>query len=492
MRLCANHLDQLEASVARPHYNREGTPGIVHLGVGAFHRAHQAVYTDAVMAQGSDAGMWMTAGVSLRSPDARQRLAPQDGLFTLRVQDTATDSVRVIGSLGRVLFAGDVSRELMALLTAATTRIVSMTITEKGYCRDTANGGVDFGLEDIQHDLAGKDVPRTAIGWLAAAMQVRRRAGLAGLTLLSCDNLPGNGESLRAVLMSFCDRLEPGLCQWIENNVTFPSTMVDRIVPAMTGQAIDAVSQRIGMRDEAAVVTEPFSQWVIEDVFCRGRPAWERAGATMTRNIAPFETMKLRLLNGAHSALAYLGHLAGYTFVSECVADPAISRYIGAMMREEIAPTLVPPTDYVLDEYIDALLVRFANPRLQHRCLQIAMDGSQKIPQRQLNTIRARVAGGQSFERLALAVAAWMVFATGRDLRGGRHEVDDPLASLFSAKVSHLAGNPTVLVDAMLSVEQVFGDLQGCAPFRESLIGYTTSLYANGAVSAIDAVGHAK
>lgn len=489
MRLNRENLDLVGADIVRPTYDRTATPSIVHLGVGAFHRAHQAVYNDDAMSQVPNSGRWMTTGISLNSPNARNQLAPQDNLFAVRILDSETDSLRIIGSLGRTLFAGDQADAAMAVLCAETTRIITMTITEKGYYRQPSGGALDAGATDVRHDLAHPATPRTAIGWIASALAARRTAGRPGLTIVSCDNLPNNGDAVRRVLLDFCERRDPELRRWVEANVTFPSTMVDRIVPAPTDETRAALSARLGVRDQAGVVTEPFSQWVIEDDFCRGRPAWERAGAFMTAEIALFETMKLRLLNGAHSALAYLGHLAGHRFVSDCVTDPVMRGYIRTMMRDEIMPTVACPAGFSLAGYIDQLMQRFANPQLRHRCLQIAMDGSQKLPQRQLNTIRDRLARRQSFDRLAVAVAAWMIFVTGRDLDSRQHQVDDPLARLLARRTAGLDRDPQALVTSLLTLPQIFGDLSTSAGFRGLLTRQVTSLYQSGVDATLASVG---
>jgi fructuronate reductase len=380
------------------------TPGIVHLGIGAFHRAHLAVYIDDLLARDP---RWGIVGASLRRPDTRDALAPQDFLYTVAIRDAAGTTNRVIGSILDILDANTQRDELIAMLADPRIRIVSLTVTEKGYCHDPATGKLEPNHPDIVHDLATPEAPMSAPGLIVRAIELRRAAGIAPLTVMSCDNLPANGKTTKRIVTGFAALRSPDLATYIEQAIAFPSTMVDRIVPATTDADRETVRTATGLEDAWPIMTEPFTQWVIEDTFASGRPAFELAGAQITNDVEPFELMKLRMLNGSHSTMAYLGYLAGYQYVNEAIADPAIRTLIHGLMTEEAMPTL-PMDKAELGRYRDQLLDRFANPALKHRTWQIAMDGSQKLPQRLLGTISDRLAANQPITRLALGVAAWM------------------------------------------------------------------------------------
>jgi fructuronate reductase len=415
--------------------------GIVHLGIGAFHRAHQAVYTE-------DAGDgWGICGITQRSAAVAERLAPQDGLYSVLVRGPDGVSARVIGAVREVL-TGEATA---ARITDPAVRVVSLTVTEKGYRRDPATGGLRLDDPEVAQDLAGRP-PRTVIGRLVAGLADRE----APVTVLCCDNLTSGGETLRGLVEEYADR--GGLRIGCE--VAFPNAMVDRIVPATTEHDLDEAERLLGVRDEGVVVTEPFTQWVIEDSFAAGRPAWDTAGAILTGDVAPYETMKLRLLNGAHSMLAYLG--SEFTYVSEAVdvLGDTVRRY----MDEDASPTLDVPAGFDLEAYKSSLIERFANPALRHRTAQIAMDGSQKLPLRLLGVVRDRLAAGAEPRWAALAVAAWM-----RHVWTAR-ELDDPMADALRAAVAGADG-PRKVVDALLAVTEVFGtDLRDSAVFRDLLV----------------------
>lgn len=421
MRLSKSALAKLPASVARFPYDRDAQAvGIVHFGIGAFHRAHQAWYTDAAMAAGDRD--WMIMGVSLRSPDVAAQMNPQDGLFTVTQQSEAGAQTQLIGSVRGVLEARREAEAVIALLAAPATQIVSLTITEKGYCR-RPDGSLDLGA-------AGEG---SFFWFLAAGLARRRDAGLAGLTIMSCDNLADNGGQLRRLVQAYCAQHDPALGDWIAAHCAFPSTMVDRIVPAPTNADREAVAAALGgMEDAAAVVTEPFSQWVIEDWFVGPRPRWDAVGAQIVADVAPYELAKLRMLNGAHSALAYLGLAKGLDFVHQAVADPEIGPLVRQLMLEEALPTLPASPGQDLPAYGQALLARFANPALQHKLRQIAMDGSQKIPQRWLSVLKEQTKQGHDCPAIFAALAAWV-----RHSRGDNGPVEDPeaqrLASAWAA-----------------------------------------------------------
>lgn len=417
-RLSAATVDRLPASVDQPGYDRTAQQtGIVHLGLGAFHRAHQAVYTDAAMSAG-DRDFAIT-GVSLRSPAVAEALLPQDGLYTVTQRSAAGERVALVGALREMLVAPRDGERLRAVLAAPTTSLVTLTVTEKGYHR-----GPDGALDVASVEAAGG----TIYHHLARALADRRASVAGGLTLVSCDNLAHNGAALAASLGAWLDRSDPGLRAWFEAECACPSTMVDRIVPAARDADLERTAAAIGLYDAAAVTTEPFMQWVIEDRFATRRPRWELAGAQLVADVAPYEFAKLRMLNGAHSALAYLGLERGHQFVHQAVADPTIRAIVEPLMRDEAAASLTPAPEQDLGAYADALFARFANPALPHSLIQIAMDGSQKIPQRWLATLRASAAKGRRCPATLTALAAWL-----RHVRGDGAPVNDPMAERLAA-----------------------------------------------------------
>jgi fructuronate reductase len=415
MRLAHNTLAHLPSSIARPSYDRAAQQtGIVHFGIGAFHRAHMAWYSDAAMNAG--ARDWGIIGVSLRSADVAAQMNPQDGLYTVTERSGAGSSTRLVGAVQQVLVTAQEPQAVVAALASPHTHIVSFTITEKGYCR-AADGRLDL-------DLARKGF----YPLLVQALEQRRASDLHGLTLLSCDNLANNGAQLARLMGEYLAAHAPELESWFSKECACPSTMVDRIVPATTAQDRATLAASLGLADEAAVVTEPFSQWVIEDRFAGKRPNWEQVGAQFTHNVHAYETAKLRMLNGAHSALAYLGLERGHIYVHQAIADAQLRPLIEKLMRDEAASSITPAAGQDLQAYADALLARFANPALNHKLLQIAMDGSQKIPQRWLETLKHHQQAGQHCPAILTALAAWV-----RHVRGDADAVNDPMAAQLKA-----------------------------------------------------------
>ncbi len=484
--LSASNLLAVASSVSVPDYDRKAvSPGIVHLGIGAFHRAHMAVYIDDLLKHNPT---WGIVGASLRRPDTQQALAPQDNLYTLAVRDAAGTRCRVIGSILEVLDANTQRHLLLDLMADPRIRIVSLTVTEKGYCHDPATGQLDETHPDIVHDLAHPGEPVSAPGLIVAALDRRRLAGTPPFTVMSCDNLPSNGETTRRIVTRFAALRSAELATFIEDAVQFPSTMVDRIVPATTDADRLLVAEMTGLTDAWPIITEPFTQWVIEDSFRNGRPPFETAGASLVGHVEPFEKMKLRMLNGSHSTLAYLGYLAGHQYVSEVMRSPDFVRLIHGLMTEEAMPTLdMPAVD--LGSYRDQLLARFANPALKHRTWQIAMDGSQKLPQRLLGSIRDRLAKDLPTPRLALGVAAWMRYVTGIGEKGEPIDVKDPLAGRLRAIADAAGTNPAKLVSGLLAVREVFGDdLPANAALRRLLTGHVESLLRHGAAATVAAL----
>jgi fructuronate reductase len=483
-RLSSASITGLPGGVRRFGYDRAKLEtGIVHLGLGAFARAHICEFTDDVLAR--QLGPWGIAGVSMRRPDQRDRLAPQDNLYTTISREPSGTTARIIGCVTGVHVAAEAPEATLAAMTAPATRIVSLTVTEKGYCHDPATGRLQAAHPDIVHDLKEAGARRSAVGLVVAALAARRKAGIAPFTVLCCDNLPHNGKLVAALVRDFAALQDDNLAQWIERNGAFPSTMVDRIVPAATEADIALAAELTGYYDAAPVTHEPFRQWVIEDRFVDGaRPTWHEVGAELVGDVAPFETMKLRLLNGAHSALAYLGYLGGHETIGDCVADPAYREFVEALWREEIIPATPPPPGTDLHAYAAALLQRFENPAIRHRTWQIAMDGSQKLPQRLLATIGLRLDRGMPVERLCLAVAGWAKYVGGVDEKGEAIDVRDPLAARLKAAVTG-AADPAGRVAAVMEFGDIFGALAGKPAFVAALTKAVRTLDEVGARGAV-------
>lgn len=484
-RLSASTLANAPAGVRLPDYDRSQiTPGIVHLGIGAFHRAHMAVYVDDLLKDNPD---WAIVGASLRRPDTKEALEPQDGLYTVAIRDAEGTHPRIIGSILKVLDANSEREELLALMAGPAIRIVSLTVTEKGYCHDPATGELDQRHPDIVHDLANPTAPKSAPGMLVEALARRKAAGIAPFAVMSCDNLPSNGATVKRIVTRFASLRDGALGEYVAG-VAFPGTMVDRIVPSTTDADRETVAGLIGAEDAWPIMTEPFTQWVIEDHFPQGRPPFEKAGAQLVEDVEPFERMKLRMLNGSHSTMAYLGYLAGYDYISDVMGDPDFVKLIHGLMTEEAMPTLdMPGVD--LGAYRDQLLDRFRNPALKHRTWQIAMDGSQKLPQRLLGTIRERLKAGQGFERLGLGVAAWMRYVTGIDEKGDNIDVRDPLAMRMMAIAADAGGDAEALYEGLVGLVEVFGtDLAENQVFGETVATHLDDLFEIGVKATVRAL----
>jgi len=455
-RLCRRSLSH--ARVRLPRFDpAEVAAGIVHIGLGAFVRAHVAAFNDEAMEATGDLS-WGIAGVSLRSAEQKNRLVPQDCLYTAVERGPDGARARILGSLTAALHAPGDGEALAAALAAPATRIVSLTITEKGYCHDPASGRLRPDHPDIRADLERGGTPATAPGLIVEALAARRSAGVAPFTVLCCDNLPSNGRVTRQVVSDYAALKDDALAAWIEAEVAFPSTMVDRIVPAVTDEVVAEASELVGLRDAAPVLHEPFRQWVIEDRFSAGRPRWDLAGAQMVSDVEPFELMKLRMLNGTHSAMAYLGTLAGVETVSAAITDPDIGPFVDALWREEIIPTVPPPPGTDLPAYARQLRQRYENPGVRHLTAQIAMDGSQKLPQRILAPVRDRLVAGKDFARLALIVAAFLRHAQGTADDGRPLKISDPFAPLLQAAAGRAVDGPDYVRQAT-AIGPIFGDL---------------------------------
>ncbi|TGG93527.1 mannitol dehydrogenase family protein [Natronospirillum operosum] len=445
-----------------PAAERSGHIGVVHLGLGAFHRAHQAVYLERFRQHSGDP-QWGICSANLRSNHALvDQLRATDGRYHVaEYTDSSRVLVREVGTIEEVLFTGQDDSgiwgrdldQLLHRLAHPDTRIVTLTVTEKGYFLNPADGALLTEHALIRHDMTHPEQPRTAPGLLVAALAARRAAGVAPFAVLSCDNMPANGERAQGAVVRLAAQTDPELAQWIEQQVAFPSSMVDRIVPAMTAADFERLSS-LRLDDPSAVIGEAFAQWVIEDRFPAGRPQWESVGVEMVPDVAPFETMKLRMLNGSHSLLAYLGALHGVETVYDAVCQPGFRALLRHYMGAEAAPTLDVPAGVDLTHYCEDLLQRFANDSLQHRLHQIAMDGSQKLPQRWLYGALEQLAAGRSIRATALGVAAWMRYTRGTDLQGQPFAISDPMAeTLQDLHRTHQDG-PS-LVRAFLALEAV-------------------------------------
>ncbi|WP_336346806.1 mannitol dehydrogenase family protein [Pseudomonas monsensis] len=456
MKLNKHNLHRLAAEVKLPAYRLSDTrQGIAHIGVGGFHRAHQAYYTDALMNTG-EALDWAICGVGLRADDRRARddLKEQDYLFTLfELGDSDDTEVRVIGAIRDMLLAEDGAQVLIDKLADPQIRIVSLTITEGGYCIDDSNGEFMAHLPQIQHDLAHPSAPTTVFGFLCAALEKRRGAGTPAFTIMSCDNLPHNGAVTRKALLAFATLRDTGLRDWIEQNVSFPNAMVDRITPMTSTAHRLQLADRHGVDDAWPVVCEPFVQWVLEDKFVNGRPAWEKVGVQFTDDVSPYEEMKIKLLNGSHLALTYLGFLKGYRFVHETMNDPLFVRYMRAYMDLDVTPQLAPVPGIDLTDYKHTLVARFSNQAIADQLERVCSDGSSKFPKFTIPTINRLIADGQETKRAALVVAAWALYLKGVDENGDTYSIPDPRAAFCQA----LVADDVLMTQRLLVVEEIFG-----------------------------------
>ena len=435
--------------------------GIVHLGLGAFFRAFGAIYIEEAMKASGGTGQnnWGIIGVSLQSPRMHDQLAPQDFVYTAQELGPEGETLRQVEIIRDVLVARENPEAVLAAMADPDVRIVTLTVTEKGYCHDPATGRLNADHPDITHDLKAA-LPVSAPGYLVRALARRKAAGLPPFTVLTCDNLPDNGRLVRRIVLDLAGKLDPELAAWIETEGRFPATMVDRIVPATKPEDIDALACKTGRYDAAPVLHEPFRQWVVEDDFVTAygadaRPDLGAVGVELVENVTAFEHMKLRMLNGTHSSLAYLGYLAGHETIAETVADPLFARFVKNLWRQEIIPSFEAPPGVDLEAYADALFERYANPGIQHRTWQIAMDGSQKLPQRFLGTVRDNLTNGRNCPGLCLAIAAWMIYVGGTDLEGKPIDVRDPLSDRLKSLVGESDGDAGK-VAALLGVNEVF------------------------------------
>ncbi len=411
--------------------------GIVHIGLGAFHRAHQAWYTHNALSKSN--GDWRITAVSMRSQALAHSLEAQDGLYFLEECDAEGATNTLVGSIAHSYSLRDKRRQIVEALAHPDCKIITLTVTEKAYHYDPEAQGIVLDHPDIQEDLEELSAANTVPGLLVHTMNLRRQTGKPGLTILCCDNLPHNGRVVRAVTLTMAEAVDPELAAWIEINVAFPSSMVDRITPAVTEEFARNIEVQTGYSDKCAVRTERFSQWVIEDDFPRGRPAWERAGAVMTSNVGPYEEMKLRMLNGSHSLLAYAGFVSEHPTIKSCMENPVLRALLRRHLRSTAA-TLKPLPDFDYDDYAEALIDRFDNPNIAHSTFQIAMDGSQKMRQRIFTPTKALAQRGMAYDTYAFATAAWLRYTSGKTESGDIYRLQDPLEK---ALISSWTGTTT-------------------------------------------------
>jgi fructuronate reductase len=460
--------------------------GIVHIGIGAFHRAHQAVYTDAAMA--AKGGNWRIIGVSLRSTDIVDALNAQNGTFTLIERHPDGPKARKITSISHAIAAARDIAPVLGALADPAIRIVTITVTEKAYGIDRVSGTVQTEHPAVKHDLANSDTPCGLLGLLVAGLKRRKDAGVRAYTVVSCDNLPSNGRLLRAGVIDFAKHLDPGLAIWITDNVSFPETMVDRITPAATAATRSDAKHLTGLDDPAAIETEPFSQWVIEDAFSDGRPAWEEGGAILVADVEPYERMKLRMLNGSHSLIAYMGQLGGYRYVRDAMASDAFSRLVTLHM-ENAASTMPPLAGIDFSDYGSDLVARFANREIAHETNQIAMDGTEKLPQRIFAPACDLPPGSTRLGTFALCFAAWLAVMHHRINADKTNEVaqqlNDPRADeIISALGDHQ--DPAVIYEKLAHLPGWMPQqLQDDGVWRSAVIARLSLLMSDGADVAI-------
>jgi len=483
-RLNTAHLADIGSRVPVPGYDRDLVKvGIVHFGVGSFHRSHQAMFVDRLM----NAGLaldWGICGVGVLPGDARMRdaWARQDGLYTLVLRHPdGMEEARVIGSLVEYLFAPDDPEAVLSRLTDPAIRIVSLTVTEGGYAVNDATGEFDALLPEIAHDLSHDAAPKTVFGLVTESLRRRHEANIPPFTVMSCDNMQGNGHVAKLAFVSFATLKDAGLGQWMAENVAFPNSMVDRITPATTDDDLAGIRDRFGIEDAWPVVAESFVQWVLEDTFPQGRPPYEEASVQVVDDVEPYELMKLRLLNASHQALAYLGSLAGYHYVHDVCQQELFADFLMDYMVREATPTLLPVPGIALDAYRKELIERFSSAAVRDTLARLAFDASERIPKFLLPVVRDRLAAGGDISRSALVIASWAAYLEGKDERGKPIEIVDKRRDLLVEAVQREQHDPL----AFISLTGIFGDLAADSRFVDAYLDARRSLREDGAVSSL-------
>jgi mannitol 2-dehydrogenase len=482
-RLSRTTLKHLAPGVTAPSYDPQTiTPGIVHFGVGGFHRAHQAMVMDDLMAAGV-ASDWGIAGVGVRQADLAMKdaLLPQDCLYTLSTKDMTEQRSRIIGSIIDFRYAPEDPEAVLSLLAEEKIRIVSLTITEGGYNFDQITGEFLWSNEEVAADLQRMSAPRTVFGFLTEALARRRAAGIAPFTVMSCDNIQGNGHLAKKMFVSFAAKVDPELAQWMESSVSFPNSMVDRITPVTTPENIAQAQETTGLVDAWPVVAETFFQWVLEDDFPAGRPPFEQAGVQLVEDVEPYELMKLRLLNASHQALAYFGYLKGYRLVHDAVNDPDIQALLRRYMSEEAQATLRPVPGVDLAHYQDTLISRFTNAEVKDTVARLCAESSDRIPKWLVPVIRERLDRDLDVTLSAAVVASWARYAEGVDEHGEPIDVVDNLKTEVMALASHNDTDPL----AFVKNEKLFGDLATNEGFTTPYLATLTTLRESGSAAAL-------
>lgn len=478
MKLNTANLTQIHNTVKTPTYDRAAiTCGIVHLGIGGFHRSHQALYLDEILAKGHS--NWGICGVGLMPQDQENinALKAQDGLYTLLERTAETDTARIIGSCIQQLYAPENPHAVLDILAHPDTKIASLTVTEKGYCYNT-QGDLDVDNPLIQHDLTQPSTPKTALGYLVHSLAMRQERDIPSYTIMSCDNLPENGHLTQRLVLQFAERVNSSLAQWIKENTAFPNAMVDRITPVTTPEVIEAIKTTFTIDDSWPVISEDYRQWVLEDNFCYGRPPFDEVGVQLVPDVEPYEKMKVRLLNGSHSALAYVSYLMGYRAVDKAMNDPLIRDFIRAYMDTNVTPSLPHVWGVDLDAYKTSLITRFSNPAVSDQIQRLAEDGSRKIPNAILPCIQHQITQNGTIDLAAFALAAWFRYLTGIDEDGAPITLKDPLATQLQAHANSLSD--------MLAIRDIFGDnLPQSAPFVSAITRALTAINQNGTRDAL-------
>jgi mannitol 2-dehydrogenase len=474
-------LQLLSPRIEVPTYDRSALGrAVVHIGAGNFHRAHQGVYFDE-LARSGISQQWGVTDVSLRSHKLKDLLSPQDGLYTVVERDRDHQTARVVGSIDRYLHAPKDHTAVRAALADPATRIVTLTLTGKGYFLDGC-GEFDAANRDVRADLAARKSPKrfaTAWAYLAEALDERRHAGIAPFTVLCCDNMPDNTPVARTALVSFAELRDPGLARWIEENVAFPAALVDRITPQTSEKKRQYVERTFGVVDNWPVLTEPYSQWIIEDSFCYGRPPLDEVGAQFVPDVSDYRLVKTRLLNATHFAIGCLGTLAGYRRTDEAMSDPVIFGYVEQLMRDEIQP-LLPAVPMNTDDYRNTLLARLANPRIRDQVSRLARRGSEKVPAFVLPSLHAAIAQGRPHTLLMLALAGWARYLRGYDHKGREIQIEDPQSEALTDLATSAGNNADPFLE-----HEIFAELRSVPNFAEHLGGMITDIDQRGVLPTL-------
>jgi mannitol 2-dehydrogenase len=483
-KLNSKNMYLLPKEVAIPAYNRsEIKTGIVHIGIGGFHRAHEAYYTDQVL-QHKESKNWGICGIAMLESDSKiiKTLEDQDGLYTLIIKESdGTLTTRVIGSIIEYLFAPENPYAVIEKMADPDIKIITLTITEGGYNFDAATGEFQLTEPSIQGDLSNPNKPKTVFGYITQALKRRKDRGIPGLTIQSCDNIQKNGDLLKRMLLTYIKEAEPGLIDWIEKQVTFPNSMVDRITPVTTPSDIENLKSVCGIEDTWPVICEPYIQWIIEDNYSNGRPDWESVGVQFINDVSPFEKMKIRLLNAGHSLLGFMGTLKGYTYIHDVVHDQIFAKLLRNFMDKEVTPVLDEVPGINLDTYKNSLFERFGNFQIKDTVARICLQSSAKIPKFILPTIREQLEAGGPIECSALVIAAWCRYNEGFDEAGNKYPIEDEMKVILQKKALDSHQDPL----SFLRIESIFGDLINSKKFTETYVSALKCLYQKGVMGCV-------